>query len=81
MVEPTLPEILASVNDCKKQILLVAESSLHPAQFAAYRKCVLNAFGEKGLEGELKALFIKSSRERNGKGGNRLGKKGGYYDA
>lgn len=59
---PQLPDVLAVVNDCKKQVLLIAESSLPASQFAAYRKFVLNAFGEKGLEGDLKVLFTKDSK-------------------
>lgn len=39
-----------------KQVLLVAESSLPPSQFQAFRLFVLNEFGRNGLEGELEQL-------------------------
>lgn len=80
MTTPELPQILQILNTHKTNALLIAESSLPSAQFVAFRKLFLNEFGEKGLEGELKKLFKQDSGERYGRGGNRLGKKGGYLD-
>jgi hypothetical protein len=38
-------------------VLLMAKAVLPESQFVAFRKLVLDEFGEKGLEGELKELF------------------------
>jgi hypothetical protein len=49
--------ILQLINASLNQILLVAESSLHPNQFQAFRKLTLDAFGKNGLGKELDRIF------------------------
>ncbi len=48
--------IVELVNRRVTDILDVAEAALPPEQFRAFRKVTLNAFGRKGLEGELDGL-------------------------
>lgn len=63
----TLPAILKLLDQSKNEALLLAQSSLHPAQFEAYRKLYLNIFGKNGLEKELVRLFAEDRRQdRNG---------------
>lgn len=64
-----LQTILALVNAKKGQILLFAQGCLPESQFRAYRKHVLDQFGEKGLEGELKKIYTDAlNGERYGNG-------------
>jgi len=44
------------INKRMSKVLLYAESSLHPAQFAAFRKMVLDEFGRNGLGKDLNQL-------------------------
>lgn len=78
MVE--LQEVLRLISKSKHQLLLVAEAALPQDQFNGFRKFTLEALGERGLEGDLKALFRDSKREGqdwNGLGRTDTGKKGG----
>lgn len=59
-------EILQVINIPLKQILLVAESSLPPNQFQAFRKFTLDAFGKNGLGKELDRIF-KNNINQTGK--------------
>ena len=45
--------VIKLVNGHVTHILLVAQASLPPSQFQAYRTVVLNEFGRNGLEREL----------------------------
>ncbi len=49
-------DIVELVNRRVRDLLDVAEAALPPEQFRAFRKLTLNAFGRKGLEGELDGL-------------------------
>ncbi len=60
------------MNEVMKRILLYAESSLHPAQFKAFRRLVMDEMGRSGMEGKLKEIF--------GRLGNR-GRREGESDA
>ncbi len=64
--------IVELVNRRVTDLLDVAEAALPPDQFRAFRKVTLNAFGRKGLEGELDGLrWPEDDQERNGMGRNR----------
>jgi len=52
----TKQEIMDLVNRRVTHMLLVAEASLPPTQFQAFRKLMLDAFGKNGLVGELERL-------------------------
>lgn len=54
-------EVVERLNQRVAVVLTVAESSLPPERFRAFRKFVLDSFGWQGLAGELREL------ERNGK--------------
>jgi len=45
------------INPRINQLLLVAQSSLPDSQFQAFRKIMLNEFGNSGLGKELDRLF------------------------
>ena len=62
-------QVMELVNFRVTRILLVAEASLPPSQFQAFRKLVLNEFGRNGLVRELEQLE-KGSEERHGEGRN-----------
>ena len=62
----TKGQIVELINHRVTHILLVAEASLPPSQFQAFRKVVLNAFGRNGLVGELERLgwpMVREERE------------------
>jgi len=46
------------------RVLLIAESSLSESQFKAYRKLVLDEFGQGGFGKELDRLFKDEEKER-----------------
>ena len=51
------------------RVLLVAEAALPPEQFKAFRRLVLDEFGEQGATKQIKRLFKLSSengKERHG---------------
>jgi len=59
-------QIIQLVNPRLNHILRVAESSLHPGQFKAFRKLTLDDFGENGLRKDLDKLFSQSHNDRKG---------------
>lgn len=63
-------QTLLKLLDAKKgSILLFAQGCMTDSQFEAYRKFVLNQFGDRGLAGELKRIYLgESNGERNGNG-------------
>ncbi len=64
-----LQTLLELINASKHQVLLFGETSLSESQFRAFRKLVLGAFGEKGLERELRRIYAEDrqhGREGNG---------------
>jgi hypothetical protein len=61
-----LSSLLELVNGHKKQVLSFAEAAMPESQFRAFRKLVLNEFGEKGLEGELVKLYAENRSKREG---------------
>ena len=67
----TKAQIIELVHRRVTDILDVAEAALPPDQYRAFRKVTLNAFGRKGLEGELDGLgWPENGEERNGMGRN-----------
>lgn len=66
----TRQDIEEVINNRLKYVLLVGQSSLPESQFTAFRKLVLDSFGEKGLGRDLERLF--NEMERQGTGGNIL---------
>jgi hypothetical protein len=63
----TKEEIMELVRMHLSRVLLMAESSLSESQFKAYRKLVLDEFGQSGLDKELEAIFKKEiQKERQG---------------
>lgn len=64
--------VLELVNRRVGRILLIAEASLEPSRFQAYRTLVLNEFGRNGLVAELDRLDGQAeSAEWDGEGRNR----------
>ncbi len=61
-------ELLADLAGRKKMILNCAEAALGPTQFAAFRRIVLDEFGNNGFESKLKLAL--SGMETNGTGRN-----------
>ena len=59
----TKQQVLDLVNRRVTHILLVAEASLPPSQYQAFRKVVLDAFGRNGLVGQLDRLGWPVVRE------------------
>ena len=55
------------INSRLNYILLVGQSSLPEHQFKAYRKLILDSFGEKGLGRDLERLFKESERQGMGR--------------
>ncbi|MBB3065770.1 hypothetical protein [Limibacillus halophilus] len=49
--------ILSLINHRKTRIIDLAQASLPPEQFQAFRKITLEEFGERGLIADLRALF------------------------
>ena len=66
----TLQQVLDVLNPRKKQILLVAESSLAESQFRAFRTLMLNELGRDGLERDLERLWVVN-RNTDGNGPGR----------
>ncbi len=63
----TKEEIMELVRMHLNRVLLMAESSLSKSQFRAYRKLVLDEFGQSGLDKELDTMFKREvQRERQG---------------
>lgn len=59
----TKQQVLELINHRVTHILLVAEASLPPSQYQAFRKIVLDAFGRNGLGGQLDRLGWPVVRE------------------
>jgi hypothetical protein len=63
----TKEEIMELVRMHLNRVLLMAESSLSESQFKAYRKLVLDEFGQSGFDKELDTMFKREvQRERQG---------------
>lgn len=60
-----LDDILDAINAHKNRVLLVAEASLPASQFGAFRKIVLDEFGNSGLVKDLQRLFT-DRKDRQG---------------
>ena len=60
-------EIMDLVKAHVNRVLLFAESSLPESQFRAYRKLILDEFGQSGFGKELERIFSKEQ------GAGRLG--------
>ena len=63
----TKEEIMDLVKMHLNRVLLIAESSLPENQFRAYRKLILDEFGQSGFGKELDKIFLKE--QRTGKSG------------
>ena len=65
------------LNEGKRQILDAAQLAMSEGQFLRYRKLVLDALGQKGVEGAL----VRALENRHGRGmdrgGNTSRKEGG----
>lgn len=59
-----LSAIVALLNQRKSRALRLAEASLPPSQFLAFRRCFLDEFGREGFEGDLARLLVERERER-----------------
>lgn len=63
----TKEEIMELLRMHINRVLLIAESSLTGSQFKAYRKLILDEFGQSGLEKELETMFKREiQKERQG---------------
>lgn len=65
-----LAAILDAINASKNQVLLLAQAALPEHQFKAFRKLLLDEFGQKGLEKELARIYAEDrqqGRDRNGR--------------
>lgn len=54
------------VNMHLNKVLLIAESSLSGSQFKAYRKLILDEFGQGGFGKELDRIIKNGEKERQG---------------
>jgi hypothetical protein len=57
-----LSTIVTLLNQRKSRALRLAEASLPPSQFWAFRRCFLDEFGREGLEGDLERLLAERER-------------------
>ena len=57
-----LAAIVTLLNQRKSRALRLAEASLPPSQFWAFRKCFLDEFGREGLEKDLERLLAEQER-------------------
>ena len=59
--------ILDLLNARKNRALRIAESSMLPPQFKAFRRLFLDEFGKSGLERDLVSVFAEEQgKERHG---------------
>ena len=58
-----LQAIIEALNVHKNTLLLIAQASMPPEQFAAFRKLLLRELGKDGLEREL-VRIIEQDKER-----------------
>lgn len=71
-----LETIRSLIKTRMKRVLEYGEVALSRAQFAAFRKLVLDEFGRSGLESELERVFRKDQgAERHGQA--HIARKGG----
>lgn len=54
--------LIKMINARKSKVLTLAEASMPPQQFRAFRKLFLGEFGEKGLEGELQKIYTEAGK-------------------
>ena len=59
-----LDSVLGLIKPRMKRVLDFGELALAPAQFAAFRKLVLDEFGRSGLESELERVFREQHKDR-----------------
>ncbi|WP_025872711.1 hypothetical protein [Methylobacillus glycogenes] len=59
--------LIQMINARNRKVLTIAEASMHPSQFKAFRKLFFNEYGEKGLEGELQKIYTDAHKQQ-GKG-------------
>lgn len=57
-----LPAIVELLNRRKSRALRLAEASLPPSQFFAFRRFFLDEFGREGLERDLERLLTERER-------------------
>lgn len=62
-----LPILIQMINARKHKVLLIAEASMPPHQYKAFRKLFLCEFGDKGLEGEICKIYTESQQQRKGR--------------
>lgn len=55
--------LIEMINARKGKVLTLAEASMHPNQFKAFKKLFFNEFGDKGLEGELRKIYTESHKQ------------------
>lgn len=71
-------DILDLVKRHLNRVLLIAESALPESQFRAYRKLILDEFGQSGFGKELEMLLREGGwGERQGAGRNTLCRRDG----
>ncbi len=58
--------IQARLSQSRNKILIIGEVALHPSQFKAFRKLVLDELGQSGLESDLEKILadLKQQQER-----------------
>ena len=63
----TLQIVLDLLNAHKNRALRIAEASMPPSQFKAFRRLFLDEFGKSGLERELVIVFDEEQhKDRHG---------------
>lgn len=65
-IETCKGKLECALNECRRKILLYAQSALPESQFEAFRKLVLNELGKSGLEGKAMALIEEFGKARAG---------------
>lgn len=66
-----LEAIVQALNARKNRVLLLAEASLPPERFQAFRKLFLGEFGREGLERELATIIGEEKRNGTARAGTR----------
>ena len=56
--------IQARLSECRNKILIIGEVALHPSQFKAFRKLVLDELGRNGLESDLEKILANSKQQQ-----------------
>ena len=66
-----LQDVIDAIGPRINRVLLVAEASLPERQFIAFRKLLLDEFGNSGLNQDLRRLFGREKpQDRQGTGRN-----------